>query len=174
MQADHGVALARAAQLFIELGQHFDGDAATGLFGHHAVEQHDAPGADVGRAVEVEGAARERFAHLRNEIVIAGNAQHRFAEAREQAPEMFVAAGVVLHQVAGDQDGIAHGDMARRVSERALQRLVGIHATQRARDVAKQVGVRELDDSDCTHSFELYKHAGEGPVMHVTTWFMAL
>jgi hypothetical protein len=87
---------------------------------------------------------------------------------------MFVAAGVILHQVAGDQDGIGHGDVARRVSERPFKRLVGIHATQRARDIAKQMGVRELDDSDCTHSFELYKHAGEGPVMHVTTWFMAL
>ena len=64
--------------------------------------------------------------------------------------------------------------MARRVSERALQRFEGIHATQRAGDVAEQMGVGELDDSDCTHSFELYKHAGEGRVMHVTTRFMAL
>jgi hypothetical protein len=64
--------------------------------------------------------------------------------------------------------------MARRVGERAFQRLVGIHATQRARDIAKQMGVRELDDSDGAHSFELYKHAGKGPVMHVTTCFMAL
>ncbi len=137
MQADHGVALARAAQLFVELGQHFDGDAAAGLFGHDAVEQHDAPGADVGGTVEIERAARERFAHLRDEIVIAGNTQHRLAEAREHAAEVFVAAGVVLDQVAGDQDGIAHGEMARRVSERALERFEGVHATQRARDVAK-------------------------------------
>ena len=142
--------------------------------GTDAVEQHDAPGADVGGAIEIEGTARERFAHLRNEIVIAGNAQHRLAEAREHAAEMFVAARVVLHQVAGDQDGIADGEMTRRISERALQRLGGVHATQRARDVAEQMGVRELDDSDCTHSFELYKHAGNGRVMHVTARFMAL
>ena len=141
---------------------------------HHAVEQHDAPRADVGGAVEIERTARERCAHLRNEIVIAGNAQYGFAEAREQAAEMFVAARVVLHEIAGDQDGIADGEMARRVGKRALQRLEGIHAAQRARDVAKQMGVRELDDSDCTHSFELYKHAGKGRVMHVTALFMAL
>ena len=141
---------------------------------HHAVEQHDAPGADVGGTVEIERTARERFAHLRDEIVIAGNAQHRLAEAREEAAEVFVAAGVVLHEVAGDEDGIADGEMARRVGERALERFEGIHPTQRSGDVAKQMGVRELDDSDCTHSFELYKHAGKGPVMHVTTCFMPL
>ena len=58
--------------------------------------------------------------------------------------------------------------------ERAFERFEGIHATQRAGDVAKQVGVGELDDSDCTHSFELYKQAGKGRVMRVTTWFTAL
>ena len=85
-----------------------------------------------------------------------------------------VAARVVLHQVAGDQDGIANGEVARGVNERAFERFEGIHATQRARDVAEQMGVRELDDSDCTHSFELYKHSGKGRVMRVTTLFMVL
>ena len=87
---------------------------------------------------------------------------------------MFVAARVVLHQVAGDQDGIADGEMTRRVRERALERLEGVHASQRARDVAEQMGVGELDDSDGTHSFELYKHAGNGRVMHVTARFTVL
>ena len=137
VQAHHGVALSRAAQLFVELGQHFDRDAATGLIGHDAVEQHDAPGADVGRTVELERAARERFAHLRYEIVVAGDAQHRLAEAREYAAEVFVAARVILHQVAGDQDGIGNCQMTRRIRERALERFEGIHATQRARDIAK-------------------------------------
>jgi hypothetical protein len=63
--------------------------------------------------------------------------------------------------------------MTRRISERALQRFEGIHAAERAFDVAKQMGVRELDDSDSTHSFELYKHAGNGRVMHVTGRFTA-
>ena len=155
------VALARHAELFVELGEHLHGDAAAGLVGHHAVEQHDAPGADVGGAVELERAARERGAHLRNEVVIAGDAQYGFAEAREHAAEMFVAARVVLHQVAGDQDGVADGEMTRGVGKRALERLERIHAAQRACDVAKQMWVGELDDSDGTHSIELYKHARE-------------
>ena len=87
---------------------------------------------------------------------------------------MFVAARVILHEVAGDQDRIADGEMTRRVGKRAFQRLEGVHASQRACDVAEQMGVRELDDSDSTHSFELYKHDGNGRVMHVTGRFTAL
>ena len=87
---------------------------------------------------------------------------------------MFVTARVILHEIAGDQDRIADGEMTRRIGKRALQRLEGVHAAERARDVAEQMGVRELDDSDGTHSFELYKHAGNGRVMHVTGRFIGL
>ena len=142
-----------------------------GLVGHHAVEQHDAPGADVGGAVELEGTAAERGAHLRNEVVIPGNAQYGFAEAREQAPEMFVAARVVLHQVAGDQDGVADGQVPGGIGQRAFERLERIHAAQRPCRIAKQMWIGELDDSDGTHSIELYKHAPGWRVIRVTTRF---
>jgi hypothetical protein len=111
---------------------------------------------------------------LRYEIVIAGDAQHRLVEAREYAPEVFVASRVILHEVAGDQDRIADGEMTRGVGERTFQRFEGVHAAKRASDVAKQMGVRELDDSDGTHSFELYKHDWKGRVMYVTGRFTAL
>ena len=117
MQADHGVALARAAEILVELGQHFDRQVAAGLVGHDAVEQHDAPGADIGGAVQFERPARERRAHLRHEVMIAGDAKYRLAEAREQAAEVFVATRVVLHQIAGHQDGVTNGKMARRVRQ---------------------------------------------------------
>ena len=174
VQADHGVALARAAELFIELGQHFDGDVAAGLLGHHAVEQHDAPRADVGGAIEHERAGRERFAHLRDEIVVARNAQHGLAEARKDPAEVFVAGRVVLHEIAGDEDCVADGQVARRVGKRTFEGFEGIHTAQGARGIAEQMGIRELDDSDCTHSIELYKQAGSRRVMRVTGLFMAL
>ena len=69
--------------------------------------------------------------------MIARDAQHRLAEARENAAEMFVTARVILHEVAGDQDGIANGEMTRRIAERAFQRLEGVHAAERACDVAE-------------------------------------
>ena len=104
-----------------------------------------------------------------HEIVIARHAQYGLAEAREHAAEVFVAARVVLHEIARDQDGVGNGDVTRGVGERALERLERIHAAQRFRRVAEQMRVGELDDSDCAHSFELYKQAEIGRVMRVTT-----
>src|SRR4051812_18479275 len=172
MQAHQRMALARHAQFLVELGEHLDRDAAAGLVGYDAVEQHDAPRADVGRAVEFERTPRERGAHLRHEVVIAGDAQYGFAEAAEDPPEMLVAASVILHQVAGDQDGIGNRHVARRISQRALERFERVDAAQRARGVAEQMRVGELDDSDRTHSIELYKYAANRRVMCVTTPFM--
>ena len=56
----------------------------------------------------------------------------------------------------------------------ALERFVRIDPAQGRGGVAEQVWVRELDDSYRTHSFGLYKQGGSAPVMHVTSWFMAL
>ena len=87
------------------------------------------------------------------------------------AAEMFVAARVVLHQVAGDQDGVADGQMPGGICERALERFERIHAAQRPCRIAKQMWVGELDDSDGTHSIALYKHAPGWRVIRVTTRF---
>ena len=75
---------------------------------------------------------------------------------------MFVAARVVLHEIAGDQDGVADGQVPRGIRQRALERFERIHAAQRPGRVAKQMWVGELDDSDGTHSIGLYKHARGG------------
>ena len=171
MQAHQRVPLARHAEFLVELGQHLDRHAPAGLLGHHAVEQHDAPGADVGRSVEFEGSAAERGAHLRHQVVIPGDAQYGFAEAREHTTERFVATRVVLHQVAGDQDGVTDGQMPGGICQRALERFERIHATQRSCRIAKQMWVGELDDSDGTHSIALYKHAPGWRVIRVTTRF---
>jgi hypothetical protein len=67
-------------------------------------------------------------------------------------PGGFVAGGVVLHEIAGDENGVAHGEIARGIGERSLQRFKGVHTTQGSFGVAKQVRVGELDDSYCAHS----------------------
>jgi hypothetical protein len=101
--------------------------------------------------------------------VIARQAQHRFAETREHAAEMFVAARIVLHEITRDEDRVAHGEMARSISQRPLEGLESIHSTQRPGDIAEQVRIGELDDSDGTHSNGLYKHAPAWRVIHFTT-----
>ena len=73
---------------------------------------------------------------------------------------MRIAAGVVLHEIARDQNRVGNRAMPRGVGESLLERRETVHAAQRAVDVAEQMRVGELDDSNCTHSIELYKHAG--------------
>ena len=75
---------------------------------------------------------------------------------------------VILHEIARDEDGIGHGQVTGSVRERALERLERIDTAQGRRRIAKQVGIGELDDSDGTHSAELYKHAAMRRVMRVT------
>jgi hypothetical protein len=87
---------------------------------------------------------------------------------------MFIAARIVLHQVAGDQDGVAGREVTRGVGERALKGFERVHATQRSRGVAEKVWIGKLDDSNGTHSIELYKHETMRRVMRVTPLFIAL
>jgi hypothetical protein len=106
--------------------------------------------------------------------VVAGNAQYGFAEAREDATKMFVAARIVLHQVAGHQDGVADREVSGGVRKCTLECLECVDAAQRSGGITKQMWIGELDDSNGAHSFELYKHAGARRVMRVTPRFTAL
>jgi hypothetical protein len=87
---------------------------------------------------------------------------------------VLVTAGVVLHQIAGNQDGVTNGKMPRRVRQGSLERFIRIDPAQGRGGVTEQMWIRELDDSYRTHSFGLYKHGGSEPVMYVTPRFMAL
>ena len=168
VQADHRMTVARAAQVLVELGQHLHRDPAAGLHGYDAVEQHEAPGADIHRTVEFERAARQRLAHLRYEVVVARNTHHGLAVAREQPAERRVSGRIVLHEIAGDEDRVGNGQVPGRVLERALESFEGIDAAQCGGRVTEQVRIGELDDSDGAHSIELYKHAAAQRVMRVT------
>ena len=69
-------------------------------------------------------------------------ALHALASLEDLPPEIYaaevlVATRVILHQVARDQDRIAYREMTGGVSKGPLQRLEGIHAAQRAFDVAE-------------------------------------
>jgi hypothetical protein len=59
--------------------------------------------------------------------------------------------------------------MTRSIGNRALEGLERVDAAESVRRVTEQVWVGELDDSDCTHSRELYKQAETGRVMRVTS-----
>jgi hypothetical protein len=171
VQANQRVTLARPPEIFVELREHLDGDVSACLVRDHAVEQHDAPRADIGRPVELERGARERGTHLRHQVVIARHAEHRLVVARKGAAELLVAARVVLHQIAGDEDRIGHGDVARSVGENAVERFARVDSPQRRGGVAKQMRIGKVDDSDRTHSAGLYVRWNRGPVMRVTTIF---
>lgn len=114
--------------------------------GHRTVEHHDAPRTDIEVPAEHERRPGECRAHVVDEIVIARDAMHRTLERREQLAEADVAAGVVLHEIAGDQVGVGHGMSRPRMSECARQRRLRRNATQRRGRIAVQVRIGELDE----------------------------
>ena len=71
------------------------------------------------------------------------------------------------------QDGVRDRQVTRGIGESPLQHLVVVDATQRGVDVPEQMRIGELDDSNCAHSIELYKHAGAHQVMYFTARSMA-
>ena len=90
---------------------------------------------------EHERLAAEFAPHGPRLVVVARQAQHRHAQAAEQAAEMRIAGRVVLHQVAGDQH---RRPAASRAPARARARSVsaGSVATPRRRLVLAAVQVR--------------------------------
>ena len=70
---------------------------------HGAVEQHDAPVADIHVAAELQRRAGHRQWQRRGHVVIARQAMHGQADLRDHDAEMAVTARIVLHDVAGGQ-----------------------------------------------------------------------
>ncbi len=113
-----------------------------------AVEKHDSPATHVHVAFGDEGLAAQLAVEHGRLIVIARNAHHRHAERAEDATEMFVAARVVLHEIASHEHTI-DGPLTRlRESERARQRGQRSHTTQRGSLVAEEMRIGELDEAD--------------------------
>jgi hypothetical protein len=85
------------------------------------------------------------------QIVIAGQAQHRHRRCAEHLAHPAITVGVVLHQVAGQQDAV--GAMAATLSVRdgRLQRGQRGHATQAAVRFTEQVQVGKLNETDRLH-----------------------
>ena len=84
-------------------------------------------------------------------VVVAWQTENRFTEPAEHAPEMRISARVVLHDVSRDQKGI-DGPVARlSLCKRLPERRQGRDPTQSFGFVAKEVGVRELNQSQYAH-----------------------
>ena len=104
VQAHERVAAACRAERKVELRKRCGRELAACHTCHRAVEHDHAPGACVKMTAEHERRSCQRHVHCVEEIVVARNAMHRLAKGCKQAAKMRIACGVILHDVAGDEN----------------------------------------------------------------------
>ena len=79
MQTNHAMPVARSGQRLVQGLQTFAAQAAAGRAGDTAVEQYDAPQAEINVAIDLERGAIQLAAHDRRVVVVSREAQHRHA-----------------------------------------------------------------------------------------------
>ena len=151
VQAHHAVARAGGRERLIECREGLGTQCAAGRSRDAAVEQHDAPAPEVDESAHHERLAIECAAHGLRLVVVAGQAQHRGAKIGEQTTEVGIAARVILHDVAGNQECIGRPLVGARVRERRLECRQCLHPTQRLVLIAVQVRVGEMRDAHNAH-----------------------
>jgi len=120
------------------------GEPAAYVPGVVAVEHDELPFAHFVRAANPKGFALEFAAHGVRFIVIAGNAEHGFAQFAEDAAKAQIAGGIVLHQIAGDQHGRIVGNACKRIIEHRVQTRIGFYSAQPAGGAAIEMWVGDL------------------------------
>ena len=97
-----------------------------------AVQHDELPVAKFVRAANSKRRAIQFGAHRLGLIVIAGNAQHRFAEIAEDAAKAQIARLVILHQIARDQYGGVIRHARKGIIEHRMQARIRLDAAQAA------------------------------------------
>ena len=147
MQTNHAMPVTRGGQRLIQGLQSCGAQATAGGAGDAAVEQYNAPRAEISVAIDSERGAIQLAAHDGWVIVVAGQAQHRHSEGGEQPAEMRVAGRVVLHEVAGNQYGIGRPRVRLRMGKRRRERGQCSYPTQGFRLAPVKVRVGKLNQS---------------------------
>jgi len=98
-------------------------------------------------APHLERCMAELAVHLVRQVVIARDQQHGHAKVREQQVDGAVGGRLVMHDVAGQGDGIHRKKVPLRVSDAGLQPGQRPGATDRTGRVGQQVRVRELNET---------------------------
>ena len=114
-----------------------------------AVQHDELPAAEGVRAAVAKWRAIETALHGLGLVVIAGHAQYRLLQVPQNALEAQIAAGIVLDQITGDEDG---GVVVTRVLRTARQRIfhhgtqtrIGFHAAQNPAGVAVQMRIGDV------------------------------
>ena len=156
MQRDQRVQVVCRAQRRVERSKSLLGQMTTSGAGQTAVEQHDAPAAEINVTFSDERLAAQLALEHSGLVVIARDAHHRHAERTEHTTEMLVTADVVLHEIARHHHCI-NGPLARlRESERTCERRQRSYAAQRIGLVAEEMRISELDEADAHFQYSAW------------------
>jgi hypothetical protein len=142
------MAAVRAADRTIETRELWRLQAAVRLARHRAVEQHDAPVAEIHVTAHLHRRAGDRDRQRRGDVVIARQAIHWQPGFRHHDAEMAVAARLVVHDVAGYQQCVVALAAIERMRQYRAQRCQRRNAAQRAQRVRKQVRVGDMQQAD--------------------------
>src|ERR1700675_4394068 len=118
--------------------------AAADMPGIVAVEHDKLPALGFMGTANLERRAVQLSAHGLGLVVIAGYAQHRLAQAAEEAAEAQISGAIVLHKIAGDQHGRVIRNAGKRIVERRAQTRIGFYAAQPAAGAAIEVWVGDV------------------------------
>jgi hypothetical protein len=97
----------------------------------------------------------ELAAHLVGDVVVAGNEQDRHSEIAEQQVHRAIGRRIVVHDVAGQDDGVRGQEIPARMVQAGLQPRQGPGTAQGSSRIRQQVRVRELEQSCATGSHNL-------------------
>ena len=98
------------------------------------------------RAADPERLAAQFPFHRRGFVVIAGYAKNGLPKAAEDAAKAQISGRIVLHEIAGGQDGGIVRHLVERGIEHRAQARIGLDAAQLSVRPPVQVGVRDVKD----------------------------
>lgn len=167
MQTNERMPLWRAREGRLQGSELLRAEAAARRPRHGAVEQHDSPQPEIDVSADDERRAIELASHCLRLVVIAGQAENREPQRSEEVPEVSISRGVVLHEIARDQQPIGRPVVAPLgVQQRCLERGQCRNAAQQLALAAVEVGVCEMCQAHYTH----LKSLAETPYRPAVNW----
>jgi len=146
VQHDQHVAVSGLSQLLCQCRQRGRTEPAVRLTGDAAIQQHNPPAACIVLTADLKGRLLQARRQNLWQIVVARDAQHRFAQRRQQRRQMRIGGGLVLHQVAAEHDSVGCGQIGCGRTQRRSQRGQRGHTFEAALRVCQQVQIGELDE----------------------------
>jgi hypothetical protein len=136
---------------FAQMRERRRADAAGRRLLHPSVEHDDEPATELDFAADLKRCARQFRSHVIRQIVIAGETHHRNLGSAEHMANPAITLGIVLDEIAGQQNAIGIVAAAARIGDRSLQGRQARDAAKASARLAEEVHIGELYEAKGLH-----------------------